>query len=86
LKFKYFIIIFYFSFFCSFSQQKTDVYHLDSVAVFYERGLKIGILKNDTQSIFDKGFIFNKNYFKKTKKKKKKKIIIKKKKKKIIIL
>lgn len=77
MKFKYFIIIFYFSFFCSFSQQKTDVYHLDSVAVFYERGLKIGILKNDTQSIFDNGLNLIKTYLNKPKYEDAKKVIIK---------
>lgn len=77
MKFKYFIIIFYFSFFCSFSQQKTDVYHLDSVAVFYERGLKIGILKNDTQSIFDNGLNLIKTYLNKPEYEEAKKVIIK---------
>lgn len=56
------ILIFSISFFCAFSQQKANVYHLDSVALFYNRELNNNILKKDTEAVFSNGLSLIKTY------------------------
>ncbi|MFN7912975.1 MAG: sensor histidine kinase [Bacteroidota bacterium] len=56
------ILIFSISFFCAFSQQKANLYHLDSVALFYNRELNNNILKKDTEAVFSNGLSLIKTY------------------------
>ena len=65
MKLNYFILIFCFSFFCAFSQQKKNFYHLDSAASFLNKELNKGILEKDTQAIVENGLNLIKTYLNK---------------------